>query len=121
MIRHDGLRALCACFKDPLQRERERIRAEMAEIYGLFGLLMKQRNGARLATNERRLGVHELRRVVALCPYLVALVAPGSFVLIPLWRGGLTDDDEHAARFSGNLLDPLSDSPGLSEPTRAQR
>jgi hypothetical protein len=38
---------LCAVFKDPLQRERDRIRAEIHGIHGLVRLFMKQRNGAR--------------------------------------------------------------------------
>ncbi|SLM46458.1 protein of unknown function [Nitrospira japonica] len=84
MIRHDWLRTFCTGFTDPLQRERERIRTEMAGIWGLLGLLMKQRNGAWWATEERRRLGLELRRVVALCPYLLALLAPGSFVLLPV-------------------------------------
>ena len=84
MMRMTRLRALCACLKGPLQRERERIRAEMAEIHGFVRLLMRQRNGGGWTTEERRRLVHELRRVCALGPYLVALLAPGSFVLIPM-------------------------------------
>lgn len=78
---HHWLKKLCAVFKDPLQRERDRIRAE---IHGLIRLFMKQRNGARWTAVERRRLVHELFRVCALGPYLVALMAPGSFVLIPM-------------------------------------
>lgn len=83
-MRGNWLEALCAFFKDPLQRERERIRAEMAGIHGLVPLLMKQGNGYRWTAVERCRLVHELRTLFALSPYLVALLAPGSFVLIPV-------------------------------------
>lgn len=78
------LKKLCAVFKDPLQRERDRIRAEMHEIRGLIRLFINQRNGVRWTAVERRRLVHELFRVCAFGPYLVALMAPGSFVLIPM-------------------------------------
>ena len=78
------LKKLCVAFKDPLQRERDRIRAEIHGVYGLVRLFMKQRNGARWTAVERRQLVHELFRICALGPYLVALMAPGSFVLIPM-------------------------------------
>lgn len=48
------LKKLCAVFKDPLQRERDRIRAEMHEIRGLIRLFINQRNGVRWTAVERR-------------------------------------------------------------------
>ena len=73
-----------SCFQAPLLRERDRIRAEMQGIQGLLPLLMKQRNGSRWTPVERRQLRSYLRSLTSLSPYLLVLVAPGSFVLFPL-------------------------------------
>ena len=75
---------LPSCFHAPLIRERDRIRAEMQRIQGLLPLLMKQRNGSRWTPAERAQLRGHLRNLTSLSPYLLVLVAPGSFVLFPL-------------------------------------
>ena len=72
------------CFQAPLIREKNRIRAEMQGIQGLLPLLMKQRNGSRWTSAERSELRGHLRNLTTLGPYLLVLVAPGSFVLLPL-------------------------------------
>jgi len=68
----------------PFSREQDRLRAEMFRIKGLLPLLMKQRNGSRWTPAERvQLQAH-LRSLTSLSPYLLALLAPGSFVLVPV-------------------------------------
>ena len=71
-------------FHAPLIRERDRIRAEMQGIQGLLPLVMKQRNGSRWTPAERAQLQSYLITLTSLSPYLLALVAPGSFVLFPL-------------------------------------
>jgi len=69
---------------DLQNRERERLRGEMAEMRGLMQLLMKQRNGQRWSEADRlRLRV-QLRRLAALSPYMVLFVSPGGFLVLPL-------------------------------------
>jgi hypothetical protein len=56
----------------------------MQGIQGLLPLLMKQRNGSRWAPAERAQLRGHLRNLTSLSPYLLVLLAPGSFVLFPL-------------------------------------
>ena len=72
------------CFHAPLSRERDRVRAEIQGIQGLLPLLMKQRNGSRWTPAERAQLRGHLRNLTSLSPYLLVLLAPGSFVLFPL-------------------------------------
>lgn len=75
---------LPSCFHAPLSLERDRIRAEMFGIQELRPLLMKRRNGSRWTPTERaQLQAHR-RSVTTLSPYLLVLLAPGSFALFPL-------------------------------------
>ena len=75
---------LPSCLCAPLNRERDRIRAEMLRIQGLVPLLMKQRNGTRWTPDERAQLRCHLRSLTSLSPYLLVLLAPGSFVLFPI-------------------------------------
>ena len=90
-------------FHAPLTRERDRIRAEMQVIQGLLPLVMKQRNGSKWTPAERTQLQGYLITLTSLGPYLLALMAPGSFVLFPLlawWldrrRRKRTDRGRHA-------------------------
>ena len=74
---------LRAVLQDPWQRERQRIRAEFG-AQGLMPLLMKARNGAGWTKDERIQLWHHLREIASLSPYLIALLAPGSMVLLPV-------------------------------------
>jgi hypothetical protein len=78
------LQKLLAPLQGPLGRERERIRAAILEIHGLMPLLMKQRNGVRWTADERALLSRHLRSLISLSPYLIVLLAPGSFMLFPV-------------------------------------
>jgi hypothetical protein len=67
----------------PWQRERQRIRGEFW-AQGLLPLLMKARNGTGWTRDERIQVWHHLRQVASLSPYLIALLSPGSMVLLPV-------------------------------------
>ena len=65
------------------QRERKFLISEMAQVKGLMPLLMKPRNKQRWTPEDRaELSVH-LRRLSNLSPYLVIMVLPGSFLMLP--------------------------------------
>jgi hypothetical protein len=70
--------------RDPFQREKDRIRAEILSFQGLMPLLMQQRNGRQWTADERAQLAQHLRHLQSLSPYLLTLLAPGSFVLSPL-------------------------------------
>lgn len=79
-LTRSSLRALW----DVQNRERERLRMEMAEMRGLMHLLMKQRNGYRWSENDRRkIRVH-FRKLAALSPYMVLFLSPGGFLALPV-------------------------------------
>lgn len=69
---------------DAQTRERDRLLAEVLKIKGLMPLLMKHRNGQHWTPAERRELMSQLRALGQISPYLVVLVLPGSFVLIPM-------------------------------------
>lgn len=65
------------------QRERQQITRELAKVKGLMPLLMKRRNGGRWSVDERHELIEQLHAFAHLSPYLVVLVMPGSFLLLP--------------------------------------
>ncbi len=65
-------------------RERERLRSEMAQMRGLMQLLMKQRNGYRWTEADRRKIRAQLRQLASLSPYMVLFVSPGGFFALPV-------------------------------------
>lgn len=65
-------------------RERERLRSEIAGMRGLMHLLMKQRNGYRWTEGDRRKIRAHLRKLVSLSPYMVLFVSPGGFLALPV-------------------------------------
>ena len=65
-------------------RERERLRAEMADVRGLMHLLMKQRNGHQWTDGDRRKLRAHLRKLASLSPYMVLFVSPGGFLALPV-------------------------------------
>lgn len=65
------------------QRERQQITAELVKVKGFMPLLMKRRNGGRWTVDERHQLIEQLHAFAHLSPYLVVLVMPGSFMLLP--------------------------------------
>ena len=65
-------------------REREFLRNEMSQAKGLMPLLMKQRNGQRWTPADKAELVQRLRRLSQLSPYLILIVMPGGFLLLPV-------------------------------------
>lgn len=65
-------------------RERKQLLGEMVKVRGLMPLLMKPRNGERWTASERTALLEQLRALAHLSPYLVVMVLPGSFVVLPV-------------------------------------
>lgn len=66
------------------KRERDLLLAEMVKIRGLMPLLMKPRNGLNWSPGERSELTAQLKALAHLSPYLVVMVLPGSFALLPV-------------------------------------
>lgn len=66
------------------QRERQQITLELVKVKGLMPLLMRRRNGGRWTAAERAELMQQLQAIAHLSPYLVVLVMPGSFVVLPV-------------------------------------
>ena len=65
-------------------REKQFLLREMVKVRGLMPLLMKPRNKQRwTAEDKAELMVH-LRRLSDLSPYLVVIVMPGGFFMLPV-------------------------------------
>ncbi len=64
-------------------REKARLRAELGQIRGGISLLMKQRNGGKWTSDDKRELKAVLQRVSALSPYLLVWVLPGSVLILP--------------------------------------
>lgn len=67
------------------RREAGRILSELMETRGIMPLLMKARNGQSWNASERALLLAHLRRMAHLSPYLIALLLPGSVLLLPVY------------------------------------
>ncbi|CAN5171595.1 hypothetical protein BH11PSE11_BH11PSE11_18680 [soil metagenome] len=65
-------------------RERVRLLGEMSQMRGLLPLLMKQRNGYRWDSADRREMREHLKRLGSISPYVVLFVAPGGLLALPL-------------------------------------
>jgi len=63
--------------------ERDRLRAELLQMPGLFALLMKPRNGMSWNMDERMLLRARLHSLSHLSLYLALLVLPGTTLLLP--------------------------------------
>lgn len=66
------------------QREKNVIVAELVKVKGLMPLLMKHRNGSEWSHQEREELHEQMRAMAHLSPYLVVLVLPGSFMVMPV-------------------------------------
>ena len=67
------------------RREAQRILAELLATRGIMPLLMKARNGERWTLAEKDELLTHLRRMAHLSPYLIALLLPGSVLLLPIY------------------------------------
>lgn len=64
-------------------REQARLRGEIMQARGLMPLLMKPRNKQRWSADDKaQLALH-LQRLSQISPYLVVLVMPGGFFMLP--------------------------------------
>lgn len=66
------------------RRERARLAAEMATTRDLMPLLMKQRNGNRWSTEDRKKLKADIAALMHISPYLILFVAPGGFFAMPV-------------------------------------
>lgn len=57
---------------------------ELSKVKDAMPLLMKRRNGGCWTREEQRYLLERLRGLSYLSPYLLVLLLPGSFVLMPL-------------------------------------
>ncbi len=64
-------------------REKDRLRLEMAQIAGALPLLMKQRNGGRWTPEDKDALKKIVRSVSSVSPYLLIWVLPGSILILP--------------------------------------
>ena len=64
-------------------REKQFLVAEILQVKGLMPLLMKPRNRQRWTADDRAQMASHLRRLSRLSPYLMVLVMPGGFFLLP--------------------------------------
>jgi hypothetical protein len=67
------------------RREVRRVLSEVMLARGLMPLLMKVRNGGHWTPAEKEEILGHLRRLAHLSPYLVALLLPGSMLLLPAY------------------------------------
>ncbi|KAB2922930.1 MAG: hypothetical protein F9K30_11650 [Dechloromonas sp.] len=84
----DGTGALPVWWRQVLSSQRREVRRVLAELMatrGMMPLLMKVRNGEQWTPAEREELLGHMRRMAHLSPYLIALVLPGSVILLPAY------------------------------------
>ncbi len=64
-------------------REKARLRTEIMQARGLMPLLMKPRNKQRWTAEDKAQLADHLQRLSQISPYLVVLVMPGGFFVLP--------------------------------------
>jgi hypothetical protein len=79
-----GLGRLFTAARTLHNREKARIRGEIAQVPGLMALLMKPRNGQKWTRAERAELRAQLRRLSRLGLYLITAVTPGTSLTLPL-------------------------------------
>lgn len=67
------------------RKEARRILTELMATRGIMPLLMKARNGERWTLADKEELLTHLRRMAYLSPYLIALLLPGSVLLLPIY------------------------------------
>lgn len=66
------------------ERERKFLLAEMSQVSGLMPILMRRRNKQQWTPEELAKIRTHLRRIAKLSPYLVIIVMPGGFAVLPV-------------------------------------
>jgi hypothetical protein len=66
-----------------MERERKYVLGEVVQIADLMPLLMKPRNHQSWTPEDKLQIVSHLRRLSMVSPYLVVMVMPGSFIVLP--------------------------------------
>jgi len=66
------------------ERERKFLLSEMVQVKGLMPVLMKRRNKQRWNDDDVAEIRAHLRRISKLSPYLVVIVMPGGFAMLPV-------------------------------------
>ncbi|MDP2240830.1 MAG: hypothetical protein Q8K18_11800 [Burkholderiales bacterium] len=64
-------------------REKVHLRTEIMQARGLMPLLMKPRNKQRWTAEDKAQLADHLQRLSQISPYLVVLVMPGGFFVLP--------------------------------------
>ncbi|MCE2998874.1 MAG: hypothetical protein ACK59Y_06295 [Betaproteobacteria bacterium] len=83
-------------------REKQRLIAEIQQTRGLMPILMKPRNGQRWSADDRAQLRDHLGRLTRLSPYLVLVVMPGGFFVLPVFAWWLDRRrDRNRIRFEG--------------------
>ena len=80
-----GNGSLLAAVRDLRRREQGRLYAELRQVPGLFGLLMRPRNGVRWSVEERSALRVQLRGLSHLGLYATFLAIPGTLLVLPLF------------------------------------
>lgn len=65
------------------EREKKHLLAEMVQVKGLMPLLMKPRNKMNWTQEDKAELRQHLARISKLSPYLVVIVMPGGFAMLP--------------------------------------
>lgn len=79
-----GIRGWLGAARRIHEREKSRLRSEIAQIPGLMSLLMKPRNGQRWTQEEREELRTQLRRLSRLSIYLALATLPFTSLTLPL-------------------------------------
>lgn len=66
------------------ERERKFLLSEMSQISGLMPILMRRRNKQQWTPEELAQIREHLKRISKLSPYLVIIVMPGGFAILPV-------------------------------------
>ena len=66
------------------ERERKFLLAEMMQVSGLMPILMRRRNKQKWTPEELEQIRAHLKRISQLSPYLVIIVMPGGFAVLPV-------------------------------------
>ena len=80
------------------ERERKRLLNEMVQVRGLMPLLMKPRNKVPWSREDKAELREHLSRLSKLSPYLVVIVMPGGFAILPALAWWLDRRRNRAAR-----------------------